>query len=100
MGQEFKFEIVHPYVEKINPKQDLVDIRVRYKGKEYMCSVTTTEYINTLMESYEKTRENKEGAYFWIKGGMLVLKEITEATIRTTLEDLVERGDLEEFLHS
>ena len=55
MGQEFKFEIVHPYVEKINPKQDLVDIRVRYKGKEYMCSVTTTEYINTLMESYEKT---------------------------------------------
>lgn len=97
--KNLKYKINHPYIEEINPKSDFVDLEIEYGGKEYSCSVTTTGFIDERLDYCRKSGENRGGIYFWAKG-MLILNEIKEDTIEKTLEDLIERGNLEEFLKS
>ncbi len=96
-GKEIRYRIVHPYRDPINSQQDFIDIEVEFKGKKYTGSVTTTKFVDERLKYYKGSGENKSGSYFCAKG-MLILRRINDITIRRTLVDLVERGDLQEFL--
>ena len=97
--KKFSYRIVHPYTEPINTQTDFVDIEVDFKGKTYRGSVTTPEFIRGRLSHFYKTGENGSGSYFCAEG-MLVLRDLEDRTIKQTLDDLVERGDLEGFLSS
>lgn len=97
--RKFKYELVYPYKKKINPNKDFVDIKVIYGGRKYWGSLTTTKYIDERMKDYRQTRENQEGSYFCAKN-MIILKKINDGTIKKTLQDLIKRKDLEEYLES
>jgi len=97
--QDFSYKIVHPYKEKINSRKDFLDIEVKFKGRAYRGSITTTLFINEKLGEYAQTEENGDGSYFCARG-MLILKDLNSQTIRRTLADLIRRGDLEQFLES
>jgi len=97
--EKFRYKIVHPYIEEVQPQNDFLDIEIEVGTKKYRGSVTTTEFIGERLEEYEQTGENKGGSYFCAKG-MIILKNLKDRTIRKTIEDLLERGDLQDFLDS
>lgn len=96
---DVEYELVHPYSEPINPLNDFVDISVRFRGSTYSGAITTTRFIEERMRLFGLSGENGNGSYFCAKD-MLVLKNLNDETIRATLEDLVNRGDLKLFLSS
>ena len=93
-----KVNISYPHPGRINPSCDLVDIIVKYKGKNLYGSVATPEFVRQRMTDYEKTRENARGAYFCAKGLVLVTS-ITSEIVQRTMDDLANTGDLEHYLH-
>lgn len=97
-NQGFHYKFVHPYLEKINPEEDLVDIEVTLEGikKVYRGSITTTRFIDGRMEYYQETGENAGGSYFGASN-MVIVRKIDDKTIRKTLKDLIEKGTFEEF---
>ena len=95
--EKFRYKVVHPYLEKITPQKDFLDIEVEIGTKKYRGSITTTEFIDERLNECEQTGENGQGSYFCAKG-MIVLKNLDDRTIRRTIEDLLERGDLQDFL--
>ncbi len=97
--EKFRYKVVHPYTEKIGTQNDFIDIEVELGTKIYRGSVTTTGFIGKRLEEYEQTGENQEGSYFCAKG-MIVLRDLKDRTIKRTIEDLVERGDLQDFFES
>ncbi len=97
-GKTFNYRVVHPYREKINPQDDFVDIEVEFHGKKYRGSVTTKRFIDERLNYYKKSGENAGGSYFCAEG-MIIVRRIDDKTIRKTLEDLIERGNLPKFLN-
>ncbi len=96
--QDFHYRFVHPYVEKINPEDDLVDIEVTLEGdrKVYRGSVTTTRFIDGRMKYYLETGENSDGSYFGARK-MVIVRRIDDKTVRKTLKDIIEKRNFEEF---
>lgn len=92
----FSYRIVYPYAGKINTRSDFIDVEVKLEGVNYRGSLTTPTFIEEKLREYLKTGENGEGSYFCAKG-MVVLRDLSQRTIKKSLADLIERGDLGEF---
>ena len=94
--EDFNFEIDWPYAQELVPEEDYADIHINIKGKDYWMSIATIDFINSRMEHYQESGENAGGSYFCGKN-MVVVKRIDQDTVRRTLEDFIERGDILEF---
>jgi hypothetical protein len=97
--EKIRYKIVHPYLEKIDSQNDFLDIEVEIGTEKYRGSITTTKFVEEKLETYKQTGENKDGSYFCAKG-MIILKDLKHRTIRRTIEDLIDRNDLKDFLES
>ena len=96
-NEKFDYKIIGPYMEAINTQDDFVDMEVNVGDKKYFGSATTTRFIDRKLREYNETGENKNGSYFCAKGA-IILRDLEDKTIKKTLQDLIETGDLGEFL--
>lgn len=92
----YSFEIYWPGEEKLNRKNESVDLIINKDGKEYTGSLITLPYLIELFEKNKKTGENKEGSYLCIPG-TVVVKDLERKTIRKTLDDLIEKGIFDKY---
>lgn len=76
-----------------NPLDDNIDIEVKMAdGRRFVATFFTIQNIVTIMRRYEVTGECKNGLYFWASD-MVILRELTEHSIRATVQDLVDSGE-------
>lgn len=83
---EIKWDSSVPY----NPKDDVVDVRIKTKtGEEYSADFITLKHLDYLFEKNKRTGECLDGTYFCMPG-MIVIEEITDENVRRTVDDLVQ----------
>ena len=88
--------LIRSGAEGINRRNDNVDVEVRFKtGEQYIATFFTLANIVAILERYATSGECKGGLYFWASN-MIVVKELSEQVIRTTIEDLIDHGELEQ----
>ena len=63
-------------------------------GRRFVGTFFTLTNIRTLMARYRGTGECARGSYFWASD-MIIVDELSEETIRATVQDLIEEGELE-----
>lgn len=76
-----------------HPYYDSVDVFVTFTGSgtTYRATFYTFAKVLGLMEEYRTTGQNCNGLYF-VPPSWILLKELSEATIRLTVEGLMEGG--------
>ena len=87
------------YSEKLNPKQDMVDLIVELeqdKGRSYRTDLTTPGYIQKRMEKDKATGESADGSYF-PESKILIVEEISKECIEKVLKDLIKGQCFHDF---
>lgn len=83
--------------EPFDPKNETVEVRLTTKdGQEYHANFTARKFIDTMFEKNKRTGECAEGTYFCMPG-MIILEEINDQNIRTTIDDLVINIEIEDY---
>ncbi len=78
---------------QINPSNDNVDVWVYTEdGSRYSATFFTVRNIETLMDRWRESGECAGGTYFWCIDAIIV-RELSEATIRSTVDDLFANGE-------
>ncbi len=90
-----KFTITIMEGEKeLSPFDDNVDVEIKLdNGKLYSATFFTIENIKSLLYRYQKTGECSNGLYLWASD-MIIVNELTEVIIRSTVADLIENGEI------
>ncbi|MFY0675612.1 MAG: hypothetical protein JXQ87_19640 [Bacteroidia bacterium] len=92
-----EFEEVDPNSWDI--KNDFANIHVDLPdGRHYGLNIWTFKFLETAIEMNKKNGENLNGLYQ--KPPDLFVEELTRDCIERTIEDLLEKGDLEIILNS
>lgn len=81
---------------RLDPHRDNVDVVVRFEdGRRYTATFFTLENVRSLMKSYEQSGECASGLYFFASD-MILIKKLNEESIRRSVADLIEKGELED----
>jgi len=90
------FQLRTPSASEIGPAiDDNVDILVDLEdGRDFSATFFTVDNLRTLMKRYRKSGECAGGTYVWAKD-MIVVESIIVETIRWTIADLIEGGQIE-----
>ena len=75
-----------------------IDIHVNLKdGKHYYGTLYTIEHLRQALDDGRRFGEYANGAYAW-DPSMIVVRDLLLATVRATIEDLIQTGDIEKAL--
>jgi hypothetical protein len=86
---------VHHGLDGVNSANGNVDLEVRFDdGSRYAATFFTLNNLRLLFEKNEQTGECKGGLYLWA-AQMVIVKEITAASISETVADLIAQGEFE-----
>jgi hypothetical protein len=86
---------VHHGLEGIDRVDDNVDLEVRFDdGSRYAATFFTLDNLRSLFAKNEQTGECGGGVYFWASN-MVILKQLTEASIALTVAELIAQGEFE-----
>lgn len=91
MENTFSFRMIDN-VESIY--NDNTDVEITVNGSKYIATFFTIENIKSLMEKYKSTGECLGGTYFWA-ADMIIVKDLSESTIHSTLDCMIKNGELE-----
>jgi hypothetical protein len=84
---------IHTSSLGMDPSNDNVDVEVVFSdGRRFMAAFFTLENIRYLFVKNRITGENKQGLYFWASD-MIIVRELTEEVIVSTIENLITEGD-------
>ena len=76
-------------------EDDNVDLEVRFgDGSRYAATFFTLNNLRSLFEKNRKTGEYKGGLYLWASD-MVVVRDLSEASIAATVADLIAMGEFE-----
>ncbi len=93
-GSAFSIHIHHG-LELLDPVDENVDVEVEFAdGSRYAATFFTLENVRQLFEKYQQTGECSGGLYLW-SSNMIILKELSRATISATVSDLIAQGEFE-----
>jgi len=88
---KYSFNLFWPNVEPLNRKDESVDVKVNYRGKEYTGSLSTLLFVRRMFKKNAKiTGECSRGSYFCMPN-MIIVKDLHPRTIINTIDDLIER---------
>jgi hypothetical protein len=80
--------------DPIDPHTDNLDLEVTLEdGDRYVATLFTLANIRRIMDQYRDTGECNNGQYFWASD-MVIVHELTEEIIKSTVEDLLATGEL------
>ena len=86
---------VHHGLDGVDPVEGNVDLEVRFDdGSRYAATFFTLNNLRSLFEKNEQTGECKGGLYLWASD-MVIVREITAASISETVADLIAQGEFE-----
>ena len=95
-GEGCRISIPHE-LTILTPEDENADVHVQLDdGREYAGTLYTPANITSLLHKFERSGECALGRYFW-DPTMLVVRDLTEETIRAAIEDLVATGDIEKI---
>jgi len=93
-------EYSYKVIGELKGQQDaLVDIELTLNGRRYHGTIATINSLNERMENYRRSGENAKGSYFCTRS-LIILKDMSKKTIQDTLEDLIKRNEVEDFLEN
>lgn len=85
------------YCEGLNKDNDNIDVFVEFEtGERYVATFFTISNIQEIMKRYRSTGECNHGQYFWASD-MIIVEELTETTIKETIEHLLLEGEFEDI---
>lgn len=92
----FEFEAVD--YTKSDLKNDAANILVQLSdGRKYGINVWTFTFLNTIVENDKSSGENLKGLYQLPPD--LFVEELTRTCIEKCINDILEKGNLEDFLN-
>ena len=93
----YPFKINWTSSEPSDPTNEAVDVRLTAPdGEEYSANVTTRGFLDYMFEKNRRTGECAGGAYFCMPG-MIIVREITEGTVRATIDDLIVNHEMDKY---
>jgi hypothetical protein len=93
-GQRYSIH-VHHGLKWVDPADGNADLEVRFEdGSRHAASFFTLNNLRLLFEKNEQTGECRDGLYLWASD-MVIVKELTEASISETVADLIAQGEFE-----
>ncbi len=98
--KNFGYNLFWPYAEKINPREDSIDVYVvlnKDKEKQYIGTFITVRKIRSLLRKFKKTGEFAGGSYVHFPKEEMIVRTINHESIERTLENLIKEGMLEEL---
>ena len=100
IAQKFKdytFRVNSICSEPYDVKKEAINVRIVTKaGEEYSAHFTTPLFIGYMFEMNTRTGECLSGTYFCMPG-MVIVKELTSEYIKKTIDDLIERYEIQQY---
>ncbi len=83
-----------------DPANLAVDISISTpEGNKYIANFVTRKFLDYIFEKNRRTGECSSGTYFCMPG-MVVLEEITQSSVKKTIEDLIQNREMEEYFRN
>ena len=80
---------------RVSPANGNADLEVRFEdGSRYAATFFTLNNLRLLLKKNEQTGDCKDGLYLWASD-MVIVRELTEASISETVADLIAQGEFE-----
>lgn len=97
MQGESNLEIfIYSGLDGLDTDDDNVDVEVALEnGSRYVATFFTLENLQSLFRKNKQTNECGGGGLYLWSSDMIVVKELTEETIRRTVLSLIEEGEFE-----
>ena len=98
-GTGVTFEIEYPN-EEYDPTNLAVDVSIiAQDGNAYIANFVTRKFIDYMFEKNIRTGECGNGIYFCMPG-MVIVDEVTQLTVKKTIEDLIKNREMEEYFRN
>jgi hypothetical protein len=96
--QSGEFEVVLPGSPKWDPRNDNLDVEVRFAdGRRYSATFFTLSNVETLLRRYARSGECANGLYLWASD-MILVETLTLDVIERVVQDLIASGELPKAL--
>jgi hypothetical protein len=93
-GRDYSIH-VHHGLDGVSPESGNVDLEVRFAdGSRYAATFFTLNNLRLLFEKNAQTGECNGGLYLWASD-MVIVREISAASISETVADLIAHGEFE-----
>lgn len=87
--------IIFTGADGLNPNNDNADVEIVLRdGTRWSATFFTIENVKSILNRAVKTGEFRNGLYFWASD-MIIVESLTEETIIATIEDLLEKEELD-----
>ena len=97
-GDGYRFRFNWDSSNPFDPQRDTIEVRVVLPdGQEYYMDFATPRFINFMFEKNRRTGECAGGTYFCMPN-LILVREITEQSVRETLDDLLRNHELDVYL--
>lgn len=96
--KDYEFKINWTSSEPYDIENEAIDVRITTSsGEEYSANFTTLKFLDYVFEKNRRTGECSSGTYFCMPG-MIIVEKLTEDNIKRTIDDLIDRLCVENYL--
>jgi len=93
----YKVNLVWRSPIPFDPYDEAIDVRLILRdGRHYASNFVTRKFIDKIFKKNKLTGECVGGTYFAMPG-MIVVDRINEGTVKATIDDMTNNGELENY---